>query len=397
MDQAIRATPTIGRRLSTIVSPRTSEAGASLLDRIVINGRFMSQPISGVQRFAREMVLALDDALVRRNGAGFGEVEIHMPSEPSEPLELEVVRPVVIGGRSGHAWEQLDLWRSAHGAILVNLANSAPLAHRRQIVTVHDAALRACPGNFTTAYRMWYRALYGGLRLTSARFVTVSDFSAGDISKHFAIPPGRISVIPNGADHFDRTVSRDEILARHDLEPLRYIVAIGGLSARKNLRAAEAAVSMMSGDRPKLVVVGRRDTRVYSAFADRFGADVVEVGYLDDGEIKALYQTALCLVYPSLYEGFGLPPVEAMRSGCPVVVSNTTSLPEVCGDAALYCDPQDPLGIARQIEKIRDDAALRRHLVARGHERTALFAWEEGATRLLELIAKVAGAPDHVR
>jgi glycosyltransferase involved in cell wall biosynthesis len=397
MDRSSWARSSIGALPAGRGAGRWDDANdATRVDRIVINGRFMSQPISGVQRFARELVLALDGALASEAEGPSRRVELHMPSEPSNPLALKTIQSRIIPGRSGHAWEQLDLSRSARGAVLVSLANSAPLAHRNQIVTVHDAALRVYPDAFTLAYRLWYRTLYAGLRLTAARFATVSQFSAGEIARCFAVPRQRISVIPDGSDHIDRIEAQPDILLRRHLLPRSYIVAIGGQSARKNLQAVETALSIMGDRRPTLVVVGGRNSAIFSPLGTALGPEVVDVGYVTDGECKALYENALCLVYPSLYEGFGLPPVEAMRCGCPVIASGTSSLPEVCGEAVLYCDPRDPETIARQIARIRDSQRLRLDLIERGHERCSLFEWQDSAIRLMRLIAEVAEMRNHV-
>ena len=118
--------------------------------------------------------------------------------------------------------------------------------------------------------------------------------------------------------------------------------------------------------------------------------EVRMLGYLRDELLPALYRRALALVYPSLYEGFGLPPIEAMATGCPVLVANVSSLPEVCGDAALYCDPLDVGSITAGMRRLAEDDALCARLAAAGPARAALYSWEDAATQVLEVMREVA-------
>lgn len=368
-------------------APTSCQDGA-----VVINGRFLGQNLTGVQRYAGQMLRALDARLAADGTPRFASVELHMPQGCAPPPELRVIRPVWVGRRNGHFWEQFELAQSARRAVLISLTNSAPLFHPRQIVTIHDAVIRAFPENYRIAYRVWYRLLYAGLPRGPASFVTVSQFSAGEIERYFGIGRNRLRVIPNAADHLNKLEANYEALRRWGLAQGGYILAVGSGSRLKNIESVEAALDLLAPPRPPLVVVGRREAHVFSQKHRPKGEDAVYLGTVTDEAMKALYHRALCLVFPSLYEGFGLPPLEAMGNGCPVIVSDTASLPEVCGDAALYCDPASPASIANCIEILRNTGPmLRRRLIRRGFARAANYGWPKSVSILLDLVEERLG------
>ncbi|MFZ5783494.1 MAG: glycosyltransferase family 4 protein [Pseudomonadota bacterium] len=351
---------------------------------IAINGRFLSQPLSGVQRYARELLGALDGVLARGMDDRLSVTLCVPPNVSREalPERLKIVKIRQAGRLEGHLWEQLELPRLARDAVLVSLTNSAPLLHPHQLVVVHDAAIRAHPSDYRWAYRTWYRILYATLRRTSARFVSVSAFSAAEVARHFGLAADRITVVPNAAEQFERLPPDCSILRRLNLPERGYILVVGGQSGRKNLALVEQAVARLENC-PPLVVAGGGASRAFAAKVSGMAGSVF-LEHISDGAIKALYEHALCLVFPSRYEGFGLPPLEAMACGCPAIVSRAASMPEVCGDAALYCDPDRPDTLAANIRLLASDPALRSRLVERGARRARLFSWESSARKLLE-------------
>ncbi len=371
----------------TLVMGGTSAATAHPR-RLVVNGRFLSQRVTGVQRYARELVRALDARLAARAAAGDPwPAEIHAPpgSEPLPGLRHMVVRTV--GRRSGHAWEQLDLPRSAAGAILLNLGNTGPLLHPRQLLCIHDAGVYTVPESYSPAFRGWYRLLWAVLGRRALRVLTVSGFSAGELGRHVGIPADRLAVVPNAADHVAALDPAPDALHRLGLEPGGYVFALGSRAKAKNLAGLAAAMALLPDPKPPLVTAGGRNERI---FADAGGlAGVRELGPVDDATLKSLYQGAICLVFPSFYEGFGLPPLEAMIAGCPVVASRAASMPEVCGDAALYVDPHDPADIAAAIARLVGDPTLRADFVDRGRRRATRFGWDISAERLLAVLDAV--------
>lgn len=362
--------------------------------RIALNGRFLAQPISGVQRYARELIRALDRVLVETAQLATWDITIWAPPNVAAdmlPVGLQVVKVRQAGRRTGHIWEQIDLPRLAGNALLVSLTNSAPLAHPRQLIAIHDAAIMEYPADFRWNYRAWYRTLYFLLRHTRARFISVSAFAAAEVSRHFGISPNRISIIPNAADSFVALEPDRTVLDRLRLPKNAYVLAVGGRSPRKNLGVLEKAMASLES-RPVLVVAGGGRSEAFAAFENALGPQSISLDYVSDAAMKALYQDALCLVFPSRYEGFGLPPLEAMSCGCPVVVSRAASMPEVCGDAALYCHPDQPETIATSIELLMTKPGLREDLIERGLERAKRYSWDQSAHRLLHLLQQQADA-----
>jgi glycosyltransferase involved in cell wall biosynthesis len=214
--------------------------------------------------------------------------------------------------------------------------------------------------------------------------LTVSEFSRAELSRFLGIAPDRFSVIPNGGEHILREPADPGILKRLGLRK-RYVLAVSSHSLHKNFAGVRAAVTHMRQQDITLVFVGGANSRIFNRREASADASIV-TGHVTDAELRALYEGADCFVYPSFYEGFGLPPLEAMTCGCPVVVSRAASLPEVCGEAAVYCDPNDSADIGRALDQVLENAELRGELRRRGEERAAQFTWSRSGATLLRLL-----------
>jgi glycosyltransferase involved in cell wall biosynthesis len=355
-----------------------------------INGRFLTQAITGVQRYAMELVRALDRQL-----AASGELRSRFtmrlvtPAHSDATVNLHHIPTVPVGRLSGQAWEQLELPFYTRGRLLLNLCNTAPLA-LRTVVTIHDASVFAVPSAYSPAFLAWYRTLIPLLGRRALRIVTDSRFSQLELSQRAGIPLEKMEVIPLGAEHILQRPADTGILRRLGVDPGRFILAVGSRSPHKNLSAVTTAVSRLGAEGLPLVVAGGTNSRVFaSSLAE---GPALAAGYVTDPELRALYENAVCFVYPSLYEGFGLPPLEAMVCGCPAIVARTASLPEVCGDAVMYCDPGDPDDIARSLGMLIQEPARREALRQRGRERARCFTWERASGALLGLIDQIQPA-----
>lgn len=346
---------------------------------MLINGRFLSQRTTGVQRFAREILGATVEAGLLPKGS-----VIFAPKGTDIPSQLHGIPVQQYGRLHGHAWEQLDLLRAEADKLLVNFCNTAPMGRARQLVMLHDAMIAAYPKNFTFAFRCWYQMMIRAYGHRAQYLATASEFSADEIARHFGIRRGHIEVIPESGEHM-RSITPDyAVLEKFGLARDGYFLAVSSMAANKNFAGVLKAVAKLPNLTHKFVIVGGRNAKVFSGDQpDISGA--VEVGYLTDGGLRALYEQAACFVYPSFYEGFGLPPLEAMTCGCPVLVSDAASLPEVCGEAALYCDPHDTDDIARQLSRLLESAALRAELREAGLKRAGEWTWKKAAQRLLEI------------
>jgi glycosyltransferase involved in cell wall biosynthesis len=266
---------------------------------------------------------------------------------------------------------------------VLNLCNTGPLFRKQQSTFFHDAQVFAIPQNFDWKFRLWYRALLRVSGRQSAGLFTNSNFSKAELSKFTGIGAHKFRVLHLGADHMHRLTPSlpDDVLAQIPQRP--FLLAVSSASPNKNFNAVIQAIRILGDEAPPCVFVGQKYSKVFSDL-DVDARHVTELGYVSDETLAALYSRALCLVYPSFYEGFGLPPLEAMTYGTPVIVSNTSSLPEVCADAALYCEPSSPQTLANAIDTLQNDAELQQRLSQAGKERSATFTWKLCARSMLD-------------
>ena len=360
-----------------------------------VNGRFLTQPSTGVQRYAWEIVQALDEALDAGHPGSDGlTVDLVVPPGDRRDIPLKVIRTVERGPSRGHAWEQFVLPTCVKGGLL-SLGNTGPIAVRRQIVCMHDLNTRAFPASYSRAFRILQRVLLPVLGRTSAAVATVSHYSADELVRHGVCDRAKIVVVPNGHEHVRRWVASPSDAVRAAAGP-DTIVIIGTPAPHKNIGLVMGLADRLATVGLKIAVVGGLDAKVYRSNGG--GADasnVLRLGKLSDGELAALLQTSLCLAFPSYVEGFGLPPLEAMALGCPVVASDRASLPEVCGDAALFASPVDPEAWFDRFVRLRSDRALRTWCIERGRERATAYSWAASANLYLKVMDEVdASASD---
>jgi glycosyltransferase involved in cell wall biosynthesis len=370
----------------------TERAAASNAKRIVyLNGKFTAQHLTGTQRVALSLTQELDQLLGRLR-APVRLVLICPPQGKAPSLEHIEVRHAGPEGVALSYWEQFCLPAEVRGCLLVNLAGTAPLLLRKQFCMIHDAAVFDCPRAYTLIFRSWYRLLFTVLSRSATQLFTVSDFSRQRLIKTLGRPAERLEVISNGCDHLDGIAPDEGSLSRYGLEAGKFWLVVGGANPNKNLAAVRSAFARLA--RPngaKLVVVGGLNRSVFGdASAEVFSAGdaVVITGPIEDATLKALYQSAIALIFASLYEGFGLPPLEAMSCGCPVLASNAAAMPEVCGDAALYFEPTHVDAIGDAMQRLLDEPYLRERLVARGHVRVKGFSWQASAERLMDQMSR---------
>ena len=353
---------------------------------IYLNGRFIGWQLTGVGRAARELttrILRLLDEDARFTGAVLAP-----GNAPASALASVVPRLQSLAG--GVLWEQLVLPLRSRDGYLVSFSNTAPLALRRQLVVVHDASVFAVAGNYSFSFRAWYQLALNILLRRAATVVTDSAFSRAELARYCGVAPERITVIHCGSDHLDGVAAEPAVLARAGLERHGFVLAVGTPSRAKNLEVLIEAMARHVRGNLRLALAGKLEPRVFRANRLELPPWVTMLGAVSDGELKALYENALCFAFPSRYEGFGLPPLEAMRCGCPVVASNAASLPEICGDAALYADPDDADALGRHITAYADSSALRDAYRARGTAQAAPFTWDASARAYLGLIERAA-------
>jgi glycosyltransferase involved in cell wall biosynthesis len=351
--------------------------------RIAINGRFLTQRSSGVQRFAMEAIKAIDALLERDYAALKGRIELVAPRQARDLL-LKNIPLRRAGFFSGYIWEQIEFPLHAAGRLLLNLCMLGPLVTRRQVLVVHDATVRALPENFSARFRAVYRFLLPRLCRRADLVVTVSEFSRREIGRWYGADVAAMPVCFEGGDHIKAVPADESVIDRLDLKGRNFFLGVGVDSANKNIKTVVKAFQQAKLNDAMLVLTGARDPKVFGHLNIAAGDGVRAVGFVSDAELRALYEHALALVFPSYYEGFGLPPLEAMTCGCPVIISEQPALMEVCGDAALTCQADDTLAIMRHMRMLATDPALRERLAKAGRARAKRFTWESAARSLLD-------------
>jgi len=313
---------------------------------------------------------------------------------PHMPSELDSVKPSqALQGIKGHLWEQVCLPTQLRRRLLWSPGNTGPIGVSRQVLTVHDMASLDHPEWFERKFALWYGALLPRLIRNVRAIITVSHFSKERIVRFTGVEPERVHVIFNGVDRRFRPADRETVKqVRSDFDLDRpYILFVGSLEPRKNLRTLFEAWRLGGFDGATLAVVGASGHLFRKLELDSIPGGVRLLGCMKDDALPALYSGAAGFVYPSVYEGFGLPPIEAMACGCPVAVSDIPAHREVCGETAMYFEPFSPEDLSSKLERLLQlDRASRASLVERGLHRAARYSWESAASetwRILKLAA----------
>ncbi len=360
-----------------------------------VNGRFLGRPITGVERVAREILTEIAESHLDENGRWSAdgdvfELRIMAPAKTIDESPWPNIRLQSGGVLRGHAWEQLELPRLTAGELLLNLCNTAPILKKHQIVFLHDAQTFAIPENFSRLFRSWYRFMFYVTARTAQSVLVNSRFTQRELSRCLKLPTDRMRICYPGSEHAVREKAGDSLLSRFNLPTAPFVLGVASENPNKNFAQLVNALKSLGRNAPPCVLVGRSSQKHFR----REGLDdsgFIHLGYVSDRELLALYKRALCLVFPSYYEGFGLPPLEAMRAGCPVVVSATSSMPEVAGSAAEYCNPDDHTSIAGAILRVNDYRSRRDTMVRDGKLRAVQFSWTEAANCVLDEI-RLAGS-----
>lgn len=321
----------------------------------------------------------------RRGPVDLHEVRSYRPGDRDSTRALAMVAAAIAPGRAARdVPADLDL---LHLPVTVPI----PKTGHPRVVTVYDLQHHELPSGFPRAERLLRRWSYDGAARKATLVVTTSEHSRGRLVELVGVPRDRIEVVYMGIDHarFKPAGEDDErVLEGLDL-PERFVVYPANLWPHKNHARLLTALGGTDSDELALVLTGQtygRERALYEQ-AERAGVRdrVRHLGFVPAAAVPALYRRARGMVFPSLYEGFGSPPLEAMACGCPVAAAGSGSLGEICGDAALRLDPEDPGSIAAAVERLDHDEALRDRLRQAGLQRAAAFTWGHAAERHLEL------------
>jgi glycosyltransferase involved in cell wall biosynthesis len=338
---------------------------------IVFNARFLTQELRGVQRFAEQICLALK---TMRNDLVFVTPTGISMHESARRLDAQC-----IGRHGGHLWEQLDLplYLLRNGnPLLVSLGCTAPLLYGNQVATHHDITYVRHPESYSRKFCIAYRLMTPILFKRIKSLITVSQFSRQEISHFYDYPSDRILVVPNAVGEAFQPLPPDR-------GQQKYLLAVSSPTAHKNFsRLISAFLRMKGHDDVQLRIVGATN----GIFADdnleqlaRQEPRIQFLGRIDDAQLIAQYQGAVAFVFPSLYEGFGIPPLEAQACGCPVLAANAASIPEVLQSSALYFDPLDLGQMTQAMTLVLDNQRVREQLRILGLHNVSRFAWEDSA------------------
>lgn len=300
----------------------------------IINGRFLTQGITGVQRFAHEMIRELD------NIVNPGEYKILAPKNIIyKELKYKNIEIEICGNLVGHLWEQLELpfYVRKNKGKLLNLCNTAPIINPG-IIAIHDIQTRVHPEFFSKKFALWYNLMNKFNIKNSKKIITVSEFSKNEIIKYYRVPSEKINVIYNGWQHMDRIQRDESVLTKLKIKADEYILGVSSMNPNKNFKYILGLAKLHP--EYKFVIVGKKNNNIFKDGSVEELKNLTWAGYVTDEELKSLYANAKAFVFPSFYEGFGIPPLEAIACGCKnIFVSNTSCLPEIFENTSSYINP----------------------------------------------------------
>lgn len=346
----------------------------------VVNGRYLTQKATGVHRYAFEICNKLHEM-----GVDF-HVAIPREIHPDYKFSFKTVK---CGTLKTHAWEQISLPHYLKGIgnpLLISFTGCGPLMYKNQIMTIHDVSHERYPEWFSKNYYRFYHYMMPRIGRKAHAILTVSEFSKKEIVETLNLDAEKIHVIHSNVP-FHNKPSEDEILNfKCDSKVERYILAVSSMDPRKNFERLVNAFQKIEDKSVKLYIIGMSFKAFNTPDLQKLiGDNIYLPGYISDDALQNMYQNALLSVYPSLYEGFGLPPLESMTYGCPAINSDIPALREVSEDAALYVDPYDEEDITIKINQLLCDENLRKDLQLKGLEQIKKYSWEKSAMQVYEL------------
>jgi glycosyltransferase involved in cell wall biosynthesis len=354
-----------------------------------IKGRFLTQDATGVQRFAYEVLNALDKRLEDPSFLPDTKFVVLTPAPvPRAPGWRHIEVRTGTLGLQGHLWEQIELPLLARGGTLVTLSGMPSLLKLHQVTVLHDAGVFDIPHSYARSFRIWYRFGYKTAASRGHQLFTVSEFSRSRLCDVLGVSSDKFAIASCGADHICRIDEDRRIFERFPhLLSERFVLSVGSHAPHKNFAMIDRLAARYPTTGVRFVVVGGSGAKPFPGTqCDR--TSFLALGRVSDGELKALYRNATCFVFPSVYEGFGIPALEAMLMECPVVASNRSSLPEICGDAAVFFDPESVDDLQRALDSVLSCEATREKLRAAGLQRAQDFTWDRTLQALLQPVRR---------
>lgn len=343
---------------------------------LIVNARFLAQALTGVQRYAIEISKRLKK---------FDPTIIFVA--PKNILHLDIAKELdvqIIGTKAGYFWEQIELplyLKSIGSPLLFSPANMAPIFYKNKIVSLHDIAFVKFPSGFSWKFKLIYRLFIPLILASSKKIITISQFSKKEIIDHYSLSAEKIVVIYNGIDekfyHLPDTEHKEE-----------YLLGVSSLDSRKNFKGLIEAFIKLNHPSLILYIIGDQNNafKNMDVMTDK---RIKFLGRVSDEKLIDYYSGALAFIYPSFYEGFGFPPLEAMACGAAVICSNTASLPEVGGDAVMYINPYDTNDIRDKMLMVIENEKLREEMVQKGLQHVKQFSWDQAAEEYRKVFKEV--------
>lgn len=350
---------------------------------IVVNSRFLSQKLTGVQRYAIELCKSLKTI--------YGEDILFVC--PSAILHEHIAYELgakVIGTHTGHLWEQWDLpkFLKENGSpLLINLANTAPVFYRNKVTTIHDITFIRYPHTFSRIFVLLYRILIPLVIRTSKHIFTVSEFSKDEISNFYHVNKDNISVVYNAVS---KEFSKNEDIS---LSGKKYFMAVSSVKENKNFIYILEAFKRFSlhDSNVELFIIGDLKSKSFKTIdVSKYTENkkIKILGRVSDQELVRYYSNATAFIFPSLYEGFGIPPLEAQACGCPAICAKASCLPEVFGESVLYCNPWDIDSLVDDMKMLISEQSIRGSLIEKGYHNVSRYSWDNSAMKMSEVLAK---------
>ncbi len=343
--------------------------------KIIINGKFLFQTVTGVQRYAREVLLELDKIVTKDDN-----IEIAVSSDSKNVPEYKNISVKKIGRFKGSMWEQISLPLHVikNFGTCVNLCNVMPIL-TPHIVVIHDVSFKSNPTFYSRKFRIWYELVFKLCIHRIKRIVTVSEFSRNEICKYYKLDKNKIEVIPNAWQHYVRAECDENALKKYDLKKNEYYFAMSSLSPNKNFKWIAEAAKNNPGS--YFAVAGGINSKVFGTeYSFDLPKNLKLLGYVSDEEAKALMQDCKAFLFPTFYEGFGIPPLEALTVGAKVVVSDASCMREIFENSVYYIDPNNA---DVDLEKLLSSP------VESNEKILNKFSWEKSSEKLAHILKNI--------
>lgn len=350
-----------------------------------VNGKFLTQKVTGVQRFASEVVRRLQNFLPR--------VEILAPPSGILPEYQHLKNVVPVGFQTGQFWEQIELPFYLHrfeNPVLLNLCNMAPLLSGNNALVLHDVGFLRNPQFYTGLFQKWYSLAVPILVKRAKVVFTVSQFQRNEIAHYFPREKRKIFVVQNSVATNFQLLKKQENFVFEERPNDNFVLGVFSQHPQKNIEILLRALPWGKNGNPALYLVGERSPAASPAFSiGETPPGVSLLGRISDDELATYYKRAMLFVFPSFYEGFGIPPLEAQFFGCPVLLSDIPVFRELFSSSVLYFNPHSVDDLKEKLRMLVNGIEIRRTLAASGLENAKRYSWETSAQEISHVMANL--------